>query len=80
MFSHDLPALATRVSYPPGPLAYDDLGELGRGHREEGGIGFARDRAREQRFASSRRPDQKNAARDALSHVGETLGRCEEIR
>ena len=57
--------LLEHVAHARGADADEHLDEVGAGNGEERHVGFARDRARDQRLAGAGRADQQHAARDA---------------
>jgi hypothetical protein len=71
--------LVEQVADPAGAHADEHLHELGAGDAEEGHTRLAGDRAREQRLAGSRWPDQEHAARDAGAEGGELVRVFEEL-
>jgi hypothetical protein len=59
--------LLEEVAHAGGADADEHLDELGPAHAEEGNLGFARDRSRQQRLAGARRADQQHAFRDTAA-------------
>ena len=57
--------LLEHVAHARSADADEHLDEVGTGDREERHVGFAGDRARDQRLAGARRPDEQHAARNA---------------
>ena len=61
--------LLEHVAHAAGADADEHLDEVGAGNGEERHIGFAGDRARDQRLAGARRTDQQHAARNASAQA-----------
>jgi hypothetical protein len=59
--------------------ADEHLDEVGARNGEERHVGFARDRARDQRFTGARRADQQHAARNASAKPLELAGITQEL-
>jgi hypothetical protein len=72
-------ALLEEIPHARGADADEHLDEVGPADREEGDVRFARDRARQQRLAGSRRAHQEHALRDAPAELLELLRFLEEL-
>ncbi len=67
-------ALHEQIAHARRADADEHLDKVRSGNRKERHAGLARDRARQQRLASSRRPDQQNALGDSPTQPRETFG------
>ena len=72
-------ALLEQVADARGADADEHLDEVGAADREERHVGFAGDRAREQRLAGSGRAHQQHALRNAAAELLELLRLLEEL-
>ncbi len=72
-------ALLEQVAHARGADADEHLDEIRTADREERHVRFARDRAREERLARSRRAHQQHALRDAAAELLELLRFLEEL-
>ena len=71
--------LLEHVAHARGADADEHLDEVGAGNGEERHVGFAGDRARDQRLAGARRADQQHAARNASAQALEFSGIAQEF-
>ena len=71
--------LLEHVAHAARADADEHLDEVGTGNREERHIGFAGDRARDQRLAGAGRADQQHAARNASAEALEFSGIAQEF-
>ena len=71
--------LLKHVAHAAGADADEHLDEVGAGNGEERHIGFAGDRARDQRLAGAGRADQQHAARNASAQALEFSGIAQEF-
>ena len=71
--------LLEEVAHPRRAHAHEHLHELGAGEEEEGHVGLARHRPREERLARARRPDQEHALGDAPAEPLVLLRVLEEV-
>ena len=71
--------LLEHVAHAAGADAHEHFDEVGTRNREERHIGFARDGAREQRLARSRRADQQHAFGNAAAETLEFLRIAQEL-
>ena len=71
--------LLEHVAHAASADADEHLDEVGARDREERHVGFARDRARDQRLAGARRTDEQRAARDAPAEPLELLRIAQEL-
>ena len=69
-----LAALFEQVAYPAGAHAHEHLDEIGAGHVEEGYVGLAGDRLRQQGLAGARHAYQQHALGNARSHLANLPG------
>ena len=74
-----LARLLEQIAHARGADADEHLDELGARDREEPDARLARDRAREQRLAGARGPDQQHAARQARAEHAVALGVLQEL-
>ncbi len=71
--------LLEHVAHARGADADEHLDEVGAGNGEERHVGFARDRARDQRLAGAGRADQQHAARNPPAQALEFAGIAQEL-
>ena len=71
--------LVEHVAHAAGADADEHFDEVRTGNREERHVGFARDRARQQRLAGAGRADQQHAARDLAAEALEFLRVAQEL-
>ena len=71
--------LLEHVAHAAGADADEHLDEVGARNGEERHIGFARDRARDQRLAGAGRADQQHAARNLAAEPLEFAGIAQEL-
>ncbi len=71
--------LLEHVAHARGADADEHLDEVGARNGEERHVGFARDRARDQRLAGAGRADQQHAARNASAEALEFSGVAQEL-
>ena len=71
--------LLEHVADARGADADEHLDEVGAGNGEERHVGFARDRARDQRLAGAGRADQQHAARNLAAEPLELAGVAQEL-
>ena len=71
--------LFEQVAHAGGPDADEHLDEVGAADGEERDAGLARDGARQQGLARSRRPDQQDALRELGAQTAEACGRLQEV-
>ena len=71
--------LLEHVAHARGADADEHFDEVGARDREERNVGFARDRARDQRLAGAGRADQQHAARNASAEALEFSGIAQEF-
>ena len=71
--------LLEHVAHARGADADEHFDEVGAGNREERNIGFARDRARDQRLTGSGRADEQHTARNASAQPLEFSGIAQEF-
>ena len=71
--------LLEHVAHARGADADEHLDEVGAGDGEERHVGFARDRARDQRLAGAGRADQQHAARNLAAEPLELAGVAQEF-
>ncbi len=72
-------ASAKKVAHARGPLAHEDLDELGGGGRVEGGVCLPGHGPREQGLATARRAREQEAARGPCPHRGKALWLLEVV-
>src|SRR5581483_3297095 len=72
-------ALLEQIAHARGADADEHLDEVGSADGEEGDVGFARDRAREERLTRSGRAHQQDALRDASAELLELLRLLQEL-
>ena len=72
-------ALFEHVAHPGGANADEHLHEIRAADREERHVGLARNGAREQGLAGSRRANQQNALRNAAAELLEFLGVTQKL-
>ena len=71
--------LREQIAHPRRADADEHLDELGAAQAEERHLGLAGHRARQQRLAGARRPDQQHALGDAAADAGVLLRGLEEL-
>ena len=71
-------ALQEEIAHPRGAHAHEHLDEIRTRDREEGHARLAGHRAREQRLARARRPDQQHALRNPAAQARELLRLAQE--
>ena len=71
--------LLEQIANPGGADADEHLDELRAAHREERDVRFAGDRARQQRLAGARRPDQQHTLGNPSAQVGVFLRVLQEL-
>src|ERR1700730_16191233 len=72
-------ALFEHVAHARGADTDEHLDEIRTADREERHVGFARDRARQQRFAGTRRSDQQNTLWNATAELLKLLRIAQEL-